>query len=285
MAEPARDRRNIHTRFNAASCKQVPQVVMGDSLHADLFGRAVHRLLALPNANHALRLRFIGRCACIASNIWRMSGIIGTSRNSPFFVPVSGSPRTMILPLVKSQSAQVMNAASNLRNPPKDRNRTNSAHGFENPLPAFSIASTKETNLSNSGNSNFFDRSPTRLTNRAGLSYRAPLSTPISKTPRRMQDANCVIKRRRTRGSTKFRRPRKAIGFRDAAQLRFEEPRSGLEQRDQPLVVIFTGPRFQRSVAIDSFFENGHRLPERHLAVGHGIFALDSLALRFLQIV
>jgi hypothetical protein len=65
-----------------------------------------------------------GRTAFICSNKFRISGIMGTIRVSLFLVPVCGSPRTMISPRLKLQSAQVMNLDSLILNPPKARNWT-----------------------------------------------------------------------------------------------------------------------------------------------------------------
>jgi hypothetical protein len=62
-----------------------------------------------------------GRFAWICSSNFRISEIIGTSRNSPArrrFNPVSGSPLKIIFPRLKSQSDHLMLAASLLRKPP-----------------------------------------------------------------------------------------------------------------------------------------------------------------------
>ena len=46
VTEPTRHCRNIDARFNAARRKQMSQIMVRDSLHADDAGRPVHRLLA-----------------------------------------------------------------------------------------------------------------------------------------------------------------------------------------------------------------------------------------------
>ena len=52
VSEPPGNGRNVHTTFNAARCKQVPQIVMCDAICADLFARAIKRLLTFADAEY-----------------------------------------------------------------------------------------------------------------------------------------------------------------------------------------------------------------------------------------
>ena len=52
VSKPAGDGRNVHAAFDAARSEQVPQVVMCDAIRADLFARAIKRLLAFANSKY-----------------------------------------------------------------------------------------------------------------------------------------------------------------------------------------------------------------------------------------
>ncbi len=113
-----------------------------------------------------------------------MSGIIGTLRISLFLVPVSGSLLTVIWHLTKSQSPQVILAASVFLNPPQARKRTKSAQGFENRLPPFSSSVRNLKNCSGSGSASSLRLTLARRTACMGLSGLTPASAAICRTRR-----------------------------------------------------------------------------------------------------
>ena len=108
VSEPTRDGRNVHAAFDAARCKQMPQVVMGDTISADLLARSIKRLLAFADAKYFVSNDSPGRSLRTRSNNARASGISGTRRTVQFFVAVSGSPRTTISPASRSTSRHVI---------------------------------------------------------------------------------------------------------------------------------------------------------------------------------
>ena len=59
VAQPARDRRNVHTGLDTARGKQVPQVMVGDPRHANSCGCTVYGLLAFTNAHDRRIIRLI----------------------------------------------------------------------------------------------------------------------------------------------------------------------------------------------------------------------------------
>ena len=99
-------------RFDAARCEQVPQIVMRDAICADLFARAIKRLLAFADAENFSSSDSPGRSL---THSFKQRARIGNQRHAaqfPIFVPVSGSPRTTISPASKSTSRQAISRAS-----------------------------------------------------------------------------------------------------------------------------------------------------------------------------
>jgi hypothetical protein len=152
--------------FRIASSKEVAQIVVSDPCHPDQFDGTIHRFRALLDLHNGRVLWFVGALLSEALQKRHHVVIIGTLRISEFFVPVSALPRTVISPLLKSQSARVMLAGSPSLNPPKARNRTKSSQFRESRTPADSIACR---NWVKPGSVSLLGRTLTRLIAAAGL--------------------------------------------------------------------------------------------------------------------
>ena len=83
MAEPSRNGRNIDARFNTSRCEQMPQIVMGDSHHADALGGIVDRLLSFSDAQNLFAFQFV--CASVPHALQESNGISdqGNMANGP----------------------------------------------------------------------------------------------------------------------------------------------------------------------------------------------------------
>lgn len=59
MAESPRNRRNVHTGFDASGCEHVSEIMMSESESPDLFACRIYRTLALTHLHHRSSCEFI----------------------------------------------------------------------------------------------------------------------------------------------------------------------------------------------------------------------------------
>jgi hypothetical protein len=95
---------------------------------------------------------------CKSSSKRCIAGMIGTCRRSQFFVPLSGSPLTHIMPPSRSTSVHLTYPASASLQPENAKNSIKSPHCWEHHAPAERTAETKAVNSSRLGSSSCFAR-------------------------------------------------------------------------------------------------------------------------------
>jgi hypothetical protein len=114
-----------------------------------------------------------------------IAGMIGTCRRSQFFVPVSGSSLTHIIPPLRSTSVHLTYPASPSLQPENAKNSIKSPHCWEHQAPAERTAEIKAVNSSRLGSSSCFARTLTLPSSAAGLLKMTPSLIPRAKIARR----------------------------------------------------------------------------------------------------
>ena len=114
----ARNSRNVHAAFDADRGEKVAEIVMRDALHPDLFRRVRHAVFDIRKRASLLRSQ-VPPPVPLSIRSASAQGLESSAqkRVSPFFVPVSGSPRTCNWRRAKSASAHVTCFASPIRTP------------------------------------------------------------------------------------------------------------------------------------------------------------------------
>ena len=265
--------------FRCSASQTMPQIVMCDAIRADLFARAIKRLLAFADPEH---FRVQRLASSFAPHSFKQCASIGNQRNAAQF------------PILRAGLGVATHndfAGLKIDIPPFERVRLALAHPVNGQAlrevgAVYRIATVAGTHLRNkcvefvgARQRNFFPANGGAFQSRCGIAVNHTGFDCDGENVSKERECVVVVSRRR-RFCVRAR-PLFAVGLRDLANLRFVQSGPAFDERGKALSPIVARPRFDAHIVIEIAEMNRSGLAKRHLGGDFAIAIAGALTVFF----